>query len=199
MDISLIDTDDKILNNLNMMKYIYNKYIQDDKYVFSGNNKTIIILEKTKDTKTNEKTIEYYDKNFAMFEANTLTTVLIFNILNPSEILKETMCDKKNNVSYFVTLDAAYYHNIYNTVLSGGCRSYNKYGMLTMTSERLETGKIINKKVWKEDGQQNLNKHVGHYDQDYYHRGHFEKVELLYQLERCLIYNPIYNGLAFSN
>jgi antitoxin component YwqK of YwqJK toxin-antitoxin module len=129
---------------LESIQRLCEKYSNDEKYVFKTcNNKPhtsyheyIVVMEKCKDTITNEDRKDIVDKNYAKYRANKLNVVEIFSVINLSskdyvvnswsdskllryEIGKIVECDKfdenldkvcSGGIHYFKTIIPAYYH-----------------------------------------------------------------------------------------
>lgn len=120
------------------------KYSTDEKYVFkscknqpqTSYHEYIVVMEKLKDTITNEERKDVFDKSYAKFRANRLNVVAILSVVNLSsvthvmhswkdsnpvryEVGKVVECDKfdedlnkvcSGGIHYFKTLIPAYYH-----------------------------------------------------------------------------------------
>jgi hypothetical protein len=80
--------------SLEEIKYKYAKYLNSN-YVFklceNDSVKTIVILQKLKNTKTNESRKDIIDAKYAKFRADKLLVVLIFDINNPDIEYESTM------------------------------------------------------------------------------------------------------------
>lgn len=105
-------------------------YFHDDKYVFKSCQKYwIVILEKLKDTITNENRNDIIDKKTAKFRANKLKVCHIFNKFNIYSKLNRITNSyyNKNIVTYIV--GEIVYPDIYDTnisaILSNGIHYYN--------------------------------------------------------------------------
>uniref|UniRef100_A0A6C0ECD2 Uncharacterized protein n=1 Tax=viral metagenome TaxID=1070528 RepID=A0A6C0ECD2_9ZZZZ len=86
---------------MEQIKLLYEKYIKDNTFVYKSCQKYVIILQKLHDTVTNENRTMVKDSNYAIFCANKLLVVEIFNKLVPYETINK-ISNKSflNNMTY---------------------------------------------------------------------------------------------------
>lgn len=115
------------------------EYIKDESYVYKlcadyseddgYKDKWLIILQKTKNTNTNEKRIGVIDKAYAKFRANELLVIKIIDVENPDRTDKKQVVNRYYEtktiyeINKIVTPD--YYDEDIDLICSGGIHYYN--------------------------------------------------------------------------
>ncbi|AYV80075.1 MAG: hypothetical protein Gaeavirus8_6 [Gaeavirus sp.] len=126
---------------------LYSYFIYEESYVFDSAGNYIIILKKSKDTEHNEDRPEVTHPLYALYRANKLSVILIFNKMNPNETITHIEKINNNTVTlyrtehiittsnydssnkntygdgyyYFKSIERAYHHNLLeNNILYSG-------------------------------------------------------------------------------
>ena len=155
---------------LEQINKIYEKYINDPSYVFKMSSphmthKWIIMLKKLDDTNTDELRDNVVDENYAVFRADKLQVVCIFDALDPQTTRKSIInsyydvhvdyivgeiveCDsfdkninktKTNGIHYLKSIEGAFYFGPHMTKYNGPWKTFDK-----TTGKLIAEGNIIN-------------------------------------------------------
>lgn len=153
---------------LEQINKIYEEYIDEPSYVFKMSSphmthKWIIVLKKLDDTITNESRDDVDDANYAVFRADKLQVVCIFDALEPRTIRKNILnsycetcidyivgeiieCDSfdenNNNTSgilYLKSIEGAFYYGTHMTKYNGPWKTFDK-----TTGILIAEGNIVN-------------------------------------------------------
>lgn len=182
-----IDPREKFSKNLRLLQKQCEKYEGNDDYVYKLaqdisskkdiSRKWLVIMKKTKGTKTNEKRKGVFDCKYAKFRANELKVIKIINTRNPKlmkkhvkntydgveivyEINKITKSDSydddieivcSNGIHYFKTMITAYYYDIPDNY-SGRLIDWYDSGMVEEEGEYLEGEQTGHWNYWGCDG-----------------------------------------------